>query len=361
MATVTGWPRRAGGSCPPATRVFFGSMAGKRLASPIIGIASTPNGGGYWLGAADGGIFAFGDARYFGSLVAAHVRQPVVAISATPHGEGYSLVTASGGVYPYGSAHSYGQLSGRRLNSPIVGMASTPDGGGYWLGTADGGVFAFGDAKFYGPDRLPGRGPKFVGITPTSEGRGYWLLRASGSVSRYGDAALLPHHRARCLPGTRCCHQRLNAGEGGAHTRLDNHRLFRPVPASTRAWPCDVSRLSAWTVSLIAMVSWHRLVEFTALAAVIIAVPGPSVLFTVSPRFFTSGRRTALLNVLGNEIGLVVQVVAVAFGVGAIVERSAQVFMAVKLLGAAYLVYLGVQALRHVILSPKPLRSVRGR
>jgi threonine/homoserine/homoserine lactone efflux protein len=90
----------------------------------------------------------------------------------------------------------------------------------------------------------------------------------------------------------------------------------------------------------------HSLLEFAALAAVVIAIPGPSVLFTVS-RALTSGRRTALFNVVGNEIGLVLQIVAVAFGMGAVVERSAQVFTAVKLLGAAYLVYLGVQAIRH--------------
>jgi threonine/homoserine/homoserine lactone efflux protein len=94
------------------------------------------------------------------------------------------------------------------------------------------------------------------------------------------------------------------------------------------------------------MVSLRHLLEFGALAAVVIAVPGPSVLFTVS-RALTAGRRTALLNVVGNEAGIMVQVVAVAFGLGVLVERSAQLFTLVKLLGAAYLVYLGVQAFRH--------------
>ncbi len=89
-----------------------------------------------------------------------------------------------------------------------------------------------------------------------------------------------------------------------------------------------------------------RLLEFAAVAAVAIAIPGPSVLFTIS-RALTTGRRTALLNVLGNEAGLVMQVIAVAFGMGVVVERSAQAFTAIKLLGGAYLVYLGVQAIRH--------------
>ncbi|HTV10900.1 MAG TPA: LysE family translocator [Acidimicrobiales bacterium] len=94
------------------------------------------------------------------------------------------------------------------------------------------------------------------------------------------------------------------------------------------------------------MVSWHHVVEFTALSALLVAIPGPSVLFTVS-RALTSGRRTALLNVVGNEMGLVVQVVAVSFGIGAVVERSASIYAFVKLAGAIYLVYLGTQAVRH--------------
>lgn len=89
-----------------------------------------------------------------------------------------------------------------------------------------------------------------------------------------------------------------------------------------------------------------RLAEFGAVSAVLIAIPGPSVIFTVS-RALTAGRRTALLNVAGNELGLLAQVAAVAFGVGALVERSAEVFTVVKLLGAAYLAFLGVQAIRH--------------
>jgi len=94
------------------------------------------------------------------------------------------------------------------------------------------------------------------------------------------------------------------------------------------------------------MVPFSHVLAFAAVVTVLIAIPGPSVLFTIS-RALTIGRRGALLTVAGNEIGLCVQVVAVAFGVGAVLERSAQVVTAVKLAGAAYLVYLGVQAVRH--------------
>ena len=88
------------------------------------------------------------------------------------------------------------------------------------------------------------------------------------------------------------------------------------------------------------------MLAFAAVAAALIAIPGPSVLFTIS-RALTVGRRSALFTVAGNELGNLTQVVAVAFGVGVLVQRSAEIFTFVKLAGAAYLVYLGVQAIRH--------------
>jgi threonine/homoserine/homoserine lactone efflux protein len=88
-----------------------------------------------------------------------------------------------------------------------------------------------------------------------------------------------------------------------------------------------------------------RLAAFALVSFAIIVVPGPSVLFVVS-RGVSLGRRAALTTVLGNEAGLLVQVIAVAVGLGAIVERSLAVFTIVKLGGAAYLIFLGVQAIR---------------
>jgi threonine/homoserine/homoserine lactone efflux protein len=94
------------------------------------------------------------------------------------------------------------------------------------------------------------------------------------------------------------------------------------------------------------MIPADRILVFTALAMALIAIPGPSVLFTVS-RALTAGRRSALFTVIGNEIGEYAQVAGVAFGIGALVERSVEIFSIVKWAGAAYLVYLGVQAIRH--------------
>ncbi|MFD1146119.1 LysE family translocator [Saccharothrix hoggarensis] len=93
------------------------------------------------------------------------------------------------------------------------------------------------------------------------------------------------------------------------------------------------------------MVSTDRLLAFAAMSLLLIVIPGPSVLFVVG-RALAQGRRAALITVVGNTLGAYALVVAVAFGVGAIVERSALVFTALKLVGAAYLVHLGVKAFR---------------
>ena len=94
------------------------------------------------------------------------------------------------------------------------------------------------------------------------------------------------------------------------------------------------------------MVDEAALGAFTVTAAVLIAVPGPSVLFVIS-RGVALGRRAALLTVLGNAAGVLLLVLAVAAGLGAVLERSTVLFDGVRLLGAAYLVYLGVQTFRH--------------
>lgn len=89
-----------------------------------------------------------------------------------------------------------------------------------------------------------------------------------------------------------------------------------------------------------------HLLAFALTSFVLIAIPGPSVLFTIS-RALTVGRPGALLTVLGNAAGVYLQAVAVALGIGTVVTRSVEVFTVVKLLGAGYLVFLGVQAIRH--------------
>ncbi|MFK0153192.1 LysE family translocator [Streptomyces sp. NPDC090493] len=93
-------------------------------------------------------------------------------------------------------------------------------------------------------------------------------------------------------------------------------------------------------------VSTDRVLAFAAMSLLVIAIPGPSVLFVIG-RALAHGRRTAVATAIGNVFGSYLLVVAVAVGIGPLVERSVTVYLTVKLLGAAYLVYLGVQAVRH--------------
>ncbi|CAN5534017.1 LysE family translocator [soil metagenome] len=89
-----------------------------------------------------------------------------------------------------------------------------------------------------------------------------------------------------------------------------------------------------------------HLAAFVVASLVFIQVPGPSLLFTIG-RALTVGRRDALLSVVGNALGLAVQIVAVAVGLGPLIAASAEAFWVLKVAGAAYVVYLGVQAVRH--------------
>jgi len=75
--------------------------------------------------------------------------RPIVGMAATPTGKGYWLVAADGGIFAFGDAAFQGSMGAHPLDRPIVGMAATPTGKGYWLVAADGGIFAF-DAGFYG-------------------------------------------------------------------------------------------------------------------------------------------------------------------------------------------------------------------
>jgi threonine/homoserine/homoserine lactone efflux protein len=94
------------------------------------------------------------------------------------------------------------------------------------------------------------------------------------------------------------------------------------------------------------MVTIHQVLAFGLVAFVVIAIPGPSVVFTIG-RALTYGRAVALTTVVGNSLGLLTALVLVVLGLGRLVATSEVVFHAVKIGGALYLVYLGIQALRH--------------
>ena len=179
----------AGGQvCASGSARWHGDLNGLRLSAPITGIASTPDGGGYWLLGKDGGVFTFGDAAFWGSTGNLRLNAPVVAMAPTPDNRGYWLVAGDGGIFSFGDARFFGSTGATRLAAPVVGIAVAPGGGGYWLVAADGGVFTFTRDGFYGSLGGVRLARPIVGMASSADGRGYTLVGSDGGVFSFGDA-----------------------------------------------------------------------------------------------------------------------------------------------------------------------------
>ena len=162
----------------------------------VAGIAGTVTGRGYWLAGSGGSVKAYGDAPVFGGLGEGEGK--VTGIARTLTGEGYWLVTEDGRVAPFGDAVSYGGLVGEA--SGVSGITSTPSGLGYWLYTSNGRVAAFGDAQSYGGLADKELSQTVVGMTPSASGQGYWLVGDKGKVSAFGDAPGVTSARTLARP-----------------------------------------------------------------------------------------------------------------------------------------------------------------
>ncbi|HEY3239329.1 MAG TPA: hypothetical protein VGL92_07195, partial [Acidimicrobiia bacterium] len=104
-------------------------------------------GAGYYMVAADGGIFTFGDARFLGSMGGTRLNAPVQSLVPDPDGAGYWLVASDGGIFTF-DAPFRGSLGAIRLNKPVTGMVRF--GAGYLMVGEDGGIFNFSDKSFAG-------------------------------------------------------------------------------------------------------------------------------------------------------------------------------------------------------------------
>ena len=173
----------------PAAAAFYGSEGGSHLNAPIVGMAASPSGHGYWMVASDGGIFSFGDAAFYGSEGGSHLNAPIVGMAASQSGHGYWMVASDGGIFSFGDAAFYGSEGGSHLNAPIVGMAASQSGHGYWMVASDGGIFSFGDAAFYGSEGGSHLNAPIVGMAASQSGHGYWMVASDGGIFSFGDAA----------------------------------------------------------------------------------------------------------------------------------------------------------------------------
>ena len=180
--------------------LYYGSAVHVKLAKPIVAMAATVDGQGYWLADANGAIYNYGDAAYCGSAIHRHLARAISGFAPTPDGEGYWSVTAGGAVLTFGDAAYYGSHLLRSRRTSTIGVAPTPDGGGYWTATSTGAVDNFGDAAFYGSAVHVKLSKPVVSIAATPDGKGYWLTTSDGRIYNYGDASFfgsLAHDRPR--------------------------------------------------------------------------------------------------------------------------------------------------------------------
>jgi DNA-binding beta-propeller fold protein YncE len=177
---------------------FYGSTGSLRLQRPVVGIVPTGDHNGYWLDASDGGVFSYGDTQFYGSIPGTglnpagsglphSLNAPIVGMVPSSDGGGYFMVASDGGVFAFGDARFEGSCPGMGgCSGAAVAVVPDASGNGYWLVTQTGNVYAFGDAPSYG---APGsQGSPVTSAVRTADGRGYWVLLADGAVYAYGDA-----------------------------------------------------------------------------------------------------------------------------------------------------------------------------
>ncbi len=157
---------------------------------PATGIAAQPNSKtGYWVVTAKGNVYNHGGAPWYGSMAGKTLPAPVVGIAATPGRHGYWLVTAKGNVYNF-AAGWHGSMAGKPIAAPIVGIAGYKDPAsqyaGYWLVSSKGNVYNF-DQPWKGSTRWDTLPAPIVGIEADRSTGGYRLAGAQGAVYSYGS------------------------------------------------------------------------------------------------------------------------------------------------------------------------------
>jgi hypothetical protein len=178
---------------------FYGSTGSMHLQRPVVGITPTADRGGYWLVASDGGIFAFGNAGFHGSIpgsglnpagshLSHSLNAPIVGMVPSNDGGGYFMVASDGGVFAFGDAKFEGSCPGiGGCSGAAVSVVPDASGNGYWVVTSTGSVYTFGNAANYGQPGAQGSGVTSAVATPS--GSGYWILDGAGQVFPFGNAA----------------------------------------------------------------------------------------------------------------------------------------------------------------------------
>jgi hypothetical protein len=215
---------------------FFGSLSGKPLGGPIVGIESSRTGRGYRLLGADGGLFTFGDAKYLGSVPGKGVHvSDVVGLAATPDNGGYWIARKGGQVLAFGNAQPVGSYTAGACDS-VVGIFSNPTSPGYRLVTSAGATISFG-APLAGPGisgtqrwcvmqmACPGQFATMADYQRTLDTRGPMWENGDGATTidvgdgrriwLFGDTYIGPSDATTVLPGYQFARNALAVQQGG--------------------------------------------------------------------------------------------------------------------------------------------------
>jgi hypothetical protein len=179
---------------------FYGSTGSLVLQRPIVGMVTTPAGTGYWLAASDGGVFSFGQTQFYGSLpglgykpfgsgLPNALQLPVVGMVPSHDDNGYFMVAADGGIFAFGDAKFEGScydIGGCTQNGLAVAVMPDATGNGYWVVSDLGSVYGFGDAPYLGGP--PSSAGSIASAVATPDGKGYVILASDGNIYGFGDA-----------------------------------------------------------------------------------------------------------------------------------------------------------------------------
>ena len=153
---------------------------------PIVAMAATPDGGGYWLADANGTVFSFGDALQLAPVSPVRVTSSVTGLAVSGNGTGAWMAEQDGTVLSLGTATAHGSLTGVPATSPVTSIAAVlmpaPDTLAYDLAEADGRVAAVGQAAYYGSAFGKHLVARIIALVSTPDRKGYWLIGADGSV-----------------------------------------------------------------------------------------------------------------------------------------------------------------------------------